>query len=108
MIPRAKKNLHECEFHIRGMENARHFEELEISFLALVRAARNVTWVLASEFENHRDFSSIFKEWFGDKDKPAVDTKRFEMKEDGLCKFFNRIRTEIEKEGINLAYWLLN
>jgi hypothetical protein len=89
MIPRAKKNLHECEYHLNIMSHSRHIEELEISFTAFVNSARNVTFVLQKEFNKNPSFEAWYKK------------KQLEMDEDPLCKFFIETRNRITKEGIN-------
>jgi hypothetical protein len=97
MVPNAKKNLHECEYHLSGMKNSLSVEELEINFAAFVNSARNVTFVLQKEFAKNDNF----KKWYGDKDNPKRGTKIYEMSGDNLCSFFCKIRSEIIKEGIN-------
>jgi len=89
MIPKAKKNLHECEYHLQKMVDSRNVEELEINFAAFVNSARNITFVLQKEFTDN----SIFTEWY--------KVKRIEMDGDPLCKFFKILRNNIVKEGIN-------
>lgn len=89
MIPLAKKNLHECEYHLTRMIGSRNVEELEINFAAFVNSARNVTFVLQKEFNKNE----VFKSWY--------DKKREEMRKDELCVFFNDLRDKIVKEGIN-------
>jgi hypothetical protein len=101
MVPRAKKNLHECEYHLAQMKRATHFEEFEICFTAFVRSARNATWSLAKEFKSSSIFKGKFLEWYGDGQVPLSGTKSYEMSTDELCKFFNDLRTKIEHEGIN-------
>ena len=112
MVPQAKKNLHECSFHLINMERASHFEEFEISFAAFVNSARNVTYVLQKEFINHQILHQRFLDWYGDpskyengrwigKEKESINTKIYEMSRDELCKFFNNLRSQIIKEGIN-------
>lgn len=101
MVPRAKKNLHECVHHLGQMKQAKHFEELEISFAAFVRSGREVTWVLQKEFINHARFSEEFVKWYGDRENPAEGTKAYEMANDELCRYFLNTRNSIEKEGIN-------
>lgn len=114
LIPKAKKNLHQCEYHLKLMENSHNLEELEINFAAFVTSARSVTFVLQKEF--HKD--KRFIEWYGDSKKekilceycgktkdisiePSTGTKQYEMKNDPLCKFFIDLRNRIEKEGIS-------
>ena len=97
MVPRAKKNLHECVYHINKMVSSTHAEELAINFAAFVNSARNVTFVLQKEFAH----DARFNQWYGDKDAPAIGTKRHEMKSDGLCTFFRDLRDQIVKEGTN-------
>ena len=89
MIPRAKKNLHECEYHLNKMLSISHVEELEINFAAFVNSARNVTFVLQKEFNK----DSYFIERY--------EVKQNEMSQDKLCKFFYELRSSIIKEGIN-------
>lgn len=100
MIPRAKKNLHECSYHLKNLLYSKHFEEVEINFAAFVNSARNTTFVLQKEFKKNPDFIP----WYGDPDKPGdarKGTKLYEMQNDELCKFFNTLRNQIIKEGIN-------
>jgi hypothetical protein len=102
MTPRAKKNLHESAFHLRGMRNATHFEDLEIAFAAFVNAARNVTNVLQKEFKTHEKYRALFNDWYGDGGTtPKAGSKGHQMKSDPLCKFFVELRNSIGKEGIN-------
>jgi len=101
MIPRAKKNLHECEYHLNKMLSSRHVEELEINFAAFVNSARSITWVLQNEFIGNSLYKEKFLKWYGDPKNPIEGTKAYEMKNDELCKFFNSLRTFIAKEGIN-------
>lgn len=79
------------------MVNSRNIEELEINFAAFVNSARNVTFVLKKEFSKDSDFLA----WYGNENNPKVGTKVFEMKNDELCMYFNKLRSEIIKEGIN-------
>ena len=79
------------------MEQSRNIEELEINFAAFVISARSVTFVLQKEFKNNKDFLK----WYGDDNKPIKTTKRYEMREDPLCKYFVNLRNSIEKEGIS-------
>lgn len=100
MVPKAKKNLHECEYHLNNLLRSRHFEEVEINFAAFVNSARNTTFVLQKEFKEDPEFI----EWYGNPDKPeeaAENTKLYEMKNDELCTFFKNLRSQIIKEGIN-------
>ncbi|MFQ5861707.1 MAG: hypothetical protein ACE5IC_01150 [Candidatus Brocadiales bacterium] len=101
MIPRAKKNLHECEYHLKKMVSSRNVEELEINFAAFVNSARNVTFVLKKEFINHPQYKKTFLTWYGDLDSPEAGTKSHEMSSDDLCIFFKKLRNSILKEGIN-------
>lgn len=99
MIPKAKKNLHACKYHLENLLKSKHFEEAEINFAAFVNAARSTTFVLQKEFKTNPKFI----EWYGNPDKPkeALEgTKRHEMKNDKLCKFFLDLRNKIVKEGI--------
>lgn len=89
MIPKAKKNLHECEYHLKNMITSRNVEELEINFAAFVNSARNVTFVLQKEFNG----KIRFEIWY----KFKID----QMAKDELCYFFRNLRNEIIKEGIN-------
>lgn len=100
MIPRAKKNLHECEYHLNNLLSSKHFEEVEINFAAFINSARNSTFVLQKEFKKY----SSFIEWYGDPDNSEnaeKGTKIFEMNNDELCRFFKNLRNQIDKEGIN-------
>lgn len=100
MIPKAKKNLHACEYHLKNLSQSKHFEEVEINFAAFVNSARSTTFVLQKEFKKKPQFIS----WYGDPDNPGEvceGTKLYEMKNDDLCKFFLKIRNQIVKEGIN-------
>lgn len=100
MVPKAKKNLHECEYHLSNLLKSKHFEEVEINFAAFVNSARNVTFVLQKEYKGHPKFL----EWYGDPDNPEESkkgTKIYEMRNDDLCKFFYKLRSQIIKEGIN-------
>jgi len=96
MIPKAKKNLHACKYHLRNLLNSKHFEEVEINFAAFVNSARNTTFVLQKEFKK----TPGFIEWYGNPDKPEEGTKLHQMKNDELCKFFLNLRSKITKEGI--------
>lgn len=89
MIPKAKKNLHECEYHLNNMLHSKHVEELEINLAAFVNSARNVTFVLQKEFKQN----PVFNKWY--------EKKQEEMKQDPLCKFFHKLRNSVIKEGIN-------
>ena len=114
IIPKAKKNLHQCEYHLKLMNNSHSIEELEINFAAFVISARSVTFVLQKEFSKNKKFI----EWYGELAKeeiicehcgktkkvskePIKRTKQYEMKNDSLCKFFLEQRNKIEKEGIS-------
>lgn len=114
LIPKAKKNLHQCECHLKLMENSHNLEELEINFAAFVTSARSVTFVLQKEFCKNEKFIM----WYGDSRKekilceycgrakeipikPPKGTKQYEMKNDPLCRFFLKQRNRIEKEGIS-------
>lgn len=97
LIPKAKRNIHQCEHHLRLMEQSHNIEELEINFAAFVISARSVTFVLQKEFSDNKKFLK----WYGDRDKPTKETKRYEMREDLLCKYFLGLRNSIEKEGIS-------
>lgn len=97
LIPKAKKNLHQCEYHLKLMEGSRNIEEIEINFAAFVTSARSVTFVLQKEFSKNQHFIK----WYGEKDNPKKGTKRYEMNKDPLCKFFAELRNSIEKEGIS-------
>lgn len=107
-IPKSKKNLHECLYHIKNMEKAENAEELETNFAAFVNSARSVTFVLQKEFRDDPKFIS----WYGDSKKykdgnwesgkiESKSTKIYEMKNDELCKYFIDTRNKIVKEGIN-------
>lgn len=76
MIPKARKNLHECIYHLNHIKNSKNSVEFEINFAAFVNSARNVTFVLQKEFNKDNDF----KTWYVEKQN--------EMKQDELCKFF--------------------
>jgi len=89
MIPNAKRNLHECEYHLNKMIESQNIEELEINFAAFVNSARNVTFVLQKEFNENKNFETWYKQ------------KQEEMGNDELCTFFNELRNRIVKEGIN-------
>jgi hypothetical protein len=114
MILKAKKNLHECKYHLDNLLKAKHFEEVEINFVAFVNSARNITFVLQKEFKNDPQFIT----WYGNSQKekvickccgkakeisynPEEGTKRYEMKNDELCNFFFELRSQIAKEGSN-------
>lgn len=97
IIPKAKRNLHQCEYHLKLMNNSRSLEELEINFAAFVTSARSVTFVLQKEFGGNDNFVK----WYGERENPQKGTKRYEMKNDSLCKFFLEQRNKIEKEGIS-------
>ena len=97
MVPRAKKNLHECAYHLERMEHSTHVEELSINFAAFVNSARNITFVLNKEFSDDPEFKS----WYGEKENPAKGTKRYEMANNALTRFFRDLRNEIVKEGTN-------
>lgn len=108
MIPRAKKNLHECAYHLEKMSSATHLEDFEISFAAFVNSARSVTFILQKEYKNNPDFIAWYGNpdsyrdggWIGDSSEPK-HTKIYEMSHDPLCKFFVTLRNQITKEGIN-------
>lgn len=89
MIPKARKNLHECEYHLNLMLKSQNVEELEINFAAFVSSARNVTFVLQKEFNLDKEFIGWYK------------VKQNEMQSDELCIFFKDLRNKILKEGIN-------
>src|SRR3989338_6957218 len=89
MIPKARKNLHECSYHLTNMKSSNNSEEFEINFAAFVNSARNVTFVLQKEFTKDSDFNNWYTQ------------KQTEMKNDELCKFFLELRNNIIKEGIN-------
>ncbi len=89
MIPKAKKKLHECEYHLNNMIKSTNVEELEIRFAAFVNSARNVNFVLQTEFAGNEEF----KEWYV--------SKQTEMQNDKLLVFFKNLRNKITKEGIN-------
>lgn len=89
MVPRAKKTLHECAYHLKNMSTSKNLEEFEICFAAFVNSSRNVTFVLQKEFNHNAKFRSWYK------------TKEEEMRKDPLCKFFHDLRNKIVKEGIN-------
>ena len=97
LIPKAKKNIHQCEYHLVLMTNSHNIEEFEINFTAFVTSARSVTFVLRKEFGDN----DKFLKWYGDKENPAQGTKIREMREDPLCNFFLNLRNSIEKEGIS-------
>ncbi|MDO8269599.1 MAG: hypothetical protein Q7T54_02950 [Candidatus Levybacteria bacterium] len=78
------------------MEKSQNLEELEINFAAFVVSARSVTFVLQEEFSKNKKFIN----WYGKKEDPKKGTKRFEMKNDNLCKFFVETRNNVEKKGI--------
>ncbi len=89
MVPLAKKNIHESEYHLQKMRRSQNVEELEINFAAFVNSSRNITFVLKKEFTQN----STFNKWYQNKEN--------EMKNDELCIFFKNLRNEIIKEGIN-------
>ena len=60
MIPKARKNLHECLYHLANMRNSKNSEEFEINFAAFVNSARNVTFVLQKEFSK----DDVFIKWY--------------------------------------------
>lgn len=100
MIPKAKKNLHACKYHMRNLLGSKHFEEVEINFAAFVNSARNTTFVLQKEFKK----TPGFIDWYGNPDKPEEakeGTRLHQMKNDELCKFFLNLRSKIAKEGMN-------
>lgn len=114
MIPKAKKNLHECAYHLENLLNSKNFEEAEINFAAFVNSARNTTFVLQKEFKKNSEFIK----WYGDSKKEKIlcktcgekqkipvkakeGTKQYEMKHDELCHFFHKLRSQIVHEGIN-------
>lgn len=97
LIPKAKKNLHQCDYHLNHMKKSHNIEEVEINFTSFVTSARSVTFVLQKEFSGNVDFIK----WYGNKDNPEKGTKIYEMREDPLCKFFLNLRNSIEKEGIS-------
>lgn len=99
MVPKAKKNLHACEYHLKNLLSSRHFEEVEINFAAFVNSARSATFVLQKEFKKNPNFI----EWYGNPDKPEEakkGTKIHQMQNDELCKFFIELRNKIVKEGV--------
>jgi len=96
-IPKTKKNLHQCDYHLNLMEQSHNIEEFEINFTAFVISARSVTFVLQKEFGK----DPKFVKWYGDKNNPQKNTKIYEMREDSLCHFFLNLRNTIEKEGIS-------
>ncbi|MBS0606935.1 MAG: hypothetical protein JSR57_08295 [Verrucomicrobia bacterium] len=96
MIPRAKMNLHQCQFHLNTMKKANNAEEFEIGYAAFVMSSRTVTFVLQKEFK-HRDH---FNDWY--------IKKQNEMNDDKLFKFFIEQRNFIEKEGINALEFIMN
>jgi hypothetical protein len=89
MVPRAKLNIHECDYHLNRMKYSVSVEEMEINFAAFVNSSRNVTFVLQKEFAN----DPIFKTWYS--------RKQEEMSTDQLSQFFLNLRNKIVKEGIN-------
>lgn len=97
LIPKAKKNLHQCDYHLNNMRKSQNVEEVEINFASFVTSARSVTFVLQKEFSENIDFVK----WYGKKDNPEKGTKTYEMKQDPLCRFFLNLRNSIEKEGIS-------
>lgn len=108
MIPRAKKNLHECAYHLDKMSEATHVEDLEISFAAFVNSARSTTFILQKEYKENPEFLAYYGnpsnykdgKWVGKNAEPT-NTKIHEMAHDELCKFFINLRNQITKEGIN-------
>ena len=96
MIPKAKKNLHQCIFHLNNMKIARNAEEFEIGYSAFVMSARTVTFVLQKEFSKHKEFMS----WY--------EKKREDMGNNPTAKFFLDQRNLIEKEGINALEFSLD
>lgn len=89
MVPLAKKNLHECKYHLDKMSQSTSVEELEINLAAFVNSSRNVTFVLQKEFSRNEQFKSWYK------------LKQEQMRNDPLCMFFLELRNKIIKEGIN-------
>jgi len=79
------------------MGKSHNLEEIEINFASFVTSARSVTFVLQKEFSENADFVK----WYGNKDNPEKETKRYEMINDPLCKFFLNLRNSIEKEGVS-------
>lgn len=111
MIPKAKKNLHECEYHLGNMKSSSHMEDFEISYAAFVNSARNVTFVLQKEYAENPDFLN----WYGNsKDyengswvgigNEKTNTKIYEMISDDICKYFTKLRSQIVKEGANSLF----
>src|SRR3990172_32302 len=95
LIPKAKKNLHQCKHHLKLMGQSHNLEELEINFAAFVTSARSVTFVLQKEFSKNKKFIK----WYGGKKDPQKGTKRYEMSKDPLLRFFVGLRNKIEKQG---------
>lgn len=56
MMPKAKLNLHQCDYHLNTMRNAQNCEEFEIGYAAFVMSARTVTFVLQKEFSRKDKF----------------------------------------------------
>lgn len=96
MKPKAKMNLHQCEYHLNAMEKSKNSEEFEINYAAFVVFGRTVTFVLQKEFAKN----TTFEIWY--------NTKREEMKKNHICEFFRIQRNSIEKEGINALNFSLN
>lgn len=94
LVPKAKKNLHQCVYHLNLMRQSHNIEEFEINFAAFVISARSVTFVLQKEFgKNDR-----FLKWYGDKNNPKERTKIHEMRADPLCIFFLILEIVLRKK----------
>lgn len=90
MVPKAKRNIHQCEYHLQGMKKSKNVEEFEITYAAFFfMSARTVTFSLQKEFTNH----PVFAEWY--------ERKREHLRDDRIARFFVDERNRIEKEGIN-------
>ncbi len=106
-IPKAKKNLHACRYHLVNMWRSVHPEELQYNFAAFLSEALRVTWVLQNEYCRDKKFikwwGNIEKDsrTGGNKSKLEKGTKRYEMRNDQLCSFFYDLRTKILKEGVS-------
>ncbi|NGX32152.1 MAG: hypothetical protein K1060chlam4_00193 [Candidatus Anoxychlamydiales bacterium] len=96
MIPKAKKNLHACKYHLNTMKAARNSEEFEIGYSAFVIFARTVTFVLQKEFSENKGFEIWYQK------------KRDNLSNNPIAKFFLDQRNTIEKEGINALEFSLD
>jgi len=88
LIPRAKRVLHECVYHLDLMKSSKSAEELEINFSAFLNSTRNVTFALQKEFAGNKKFTKWYKK------------KMKEMTKEPLLLFFVKLRNRTVKEGI--------